>query len=181
MWVFDPTTYRHTVDDIKYGNNIIRVVEPLGGIGFLFYCHEGEDPTMNFREGGKIMPRVFMEKWREDCIPNQADKLERSPELLRTLVKNFLPNDWALVADGISTAIPTIITSELCGSEVIVLEDSATRETFLYNELGHLVIQPQGPTVVPSGIGRQNTEIQVNMEGGAPSINQQCTSLEEDI
>jgi hypothetical protein len=53
MWVFDPTIYRHTVDDIKYGNNIIRIVEPLGGIGFVFYCPEGEDPTMNFREGGK--------------------------------------------------------------------------------------------------------------------------------
>jgi hypothetical protein len=153
MWVFDPTTYRHTMDDIKYGNNIIRAVEPLGGIGFVFYCLEGEDPTMNFREVGKIMPPVFMEKWREDCIPNQADKLEHSPELLRILMKNFLPNDWALVADGISTAILTIITSEFCGSEVIVLEDSETRSTFLYNELGHLVIPPQGPTMVPSGIG----------------------------
>jgi hypothetical protein len=106
--------------------------------------------------------------------------LERSPELLRTLVKNFLLNDWALVADGISTAIPTIITSELCGSEVIVLEDSATRATFLYNELGHLVIQPQGPTVVPKRIGR-NTKIQVNMGGGAPPINRQRASLEEDV
>jgi hypothetical protein len=92
-----------------------------------------------------------------------------------------LPNDWALVADGISTAIPTIITSEFCGSEVIVLEDSATRAIFLYNELGHLVIQPQGPTVVPSEIGRRNTEIQVNMGGRAPSTNQPHTSLEEDI
>jgi hypothetical protein len=161
------------VDDIKYGNNIIRAVEPLEGIGFVFYCPEGEDPTMNFREGGQIMPRVFMEKWIEDCIPNQADKLERSPKLLKTLViqKNFLPNDWALVADGISTAIPTIITSEFCGSEVIVLKDSATRATFLYNELGHLIIPPQGPTVVLSEIGRRNTKIQVNMGGGASSTN----------
>jgi hypothetical protein len=42
-----------------------------------------------------------MEKWREDRTPNQADKLEHSPELLRILVKNFLPNDWALVVDEI--------------------------------------------------------------------------------
>jgi hypothetical protein len=149
----------------------------------VFYCPEGEDPTMNFREGGQIMPRVFMEKWIEDCIPNQADKLERSPKLLKTLViqKNFLPNDWALVADGISTAIPTIITSEFCGSEVIVLKDSATRATFLYNELGHLIIPPQGPTVVLSEIGRRNTKIQVNMGGGASSTNRWRASLEEDV
>jgi hypothetical protein len=96
-------------------------------------------------------------------------------------VKNFLPNDWALVADGISTTIPTIITSEFYGSKVIVLEDSATRATFLYNEVGHLVIPPQGPTVVPSGIRRRNTEIQVDMGGGAPSTNQRRTSPEEDV
>jgi hypothetical protein len=53
--------------------------------------------------------------------------------------------------------------------EVIVLEDSVVWATFLYNELGHLVVQPQGPTVVPSGIRRWNTETQVNMGGGAPS------------
>jgi hypothetical protein len=169
------------VDDIKYGNNIIRAMESLGGIGFVFYCPKGEDPTMNFREGGQIMPHVFMEKWRKDCIPNQADKLGRSPKLLKTLMKNFLPNEWALVADGISTAIPSIITSEFCRSEVIVLEDSATRATFLYNELGHLIIPPQGPTVVPSEIGRRNTEMQVNMGGGAPSTNRRRASLEEDV
>jgi hypothetical protein len=45
-------------------------------------------------------------------------------------MKNFLSNDWALVADGISTAIPTII-SEFCGSKVIVLEDLAAQATFL--------------------------------------------------
>jgi hypothetical protein len=45
MWVFDPATCRHTVDDIKYCNNIIRAVEPLGRIGFVFYCPKGEDPT----------------------------------------------------------------------------------------------------------------------------------------
>ena len=107
--------------------------------------------------------------------------MERSPKLLKSLVKNFLPNDWALVADRISIAIPIIITSEFCGSEVIVLEDLATRATFLYNELGHLVILPQGPVVVPSKIGRRNTKIQVNMGGGAPSTNQRCTILEEDV
>jgi hypothetical protein len=48
MWVFDPTTYRHTMDDIKYGNNIIRAIVPLGGIGFVFYCPEGEHSTMKF-------------------------------------------------------------------------------------------------------------------------------------
>jgi hypothetical protein len=97
--------------------------------------------------------------------------LEYSPELLRILGKNFLPVDWALVADGISTAISTIIISEFCGSEVIVLEDSAAWATFLYNELDHLLIQLQGPTMVPSGIGRRNTKIQVNMGGGSPTTN----------
>jgi hypothetical protein len=48
MWVYDPATHRRMVDDIKYGYNIIRVVEPLGGIGFIFYCPKDEDPTMNF-------------------------------------------------------------------------------------------------------------------------------------
>jgi hypothetical protein len=100
------------------------------------------------------MPRVFMEKWIEDCTLNQADKLERSPELLRTFVENFLLDNWALVVAGISTAIPTIITSEFYGLEVIVLEDSTIQAIFLYNELGHFVIQPQGPTVVSRGIGR---------------------------
>jgi hypothetical protein len=36
MWVFDPTTQRRTMDDIKYGNNIIRAVEPLGALDFCF-------------------------------------------------------------------------------------------------------------------------------------------------
>jgi hypothetical protein len=40
------------VDDIKYGNNIIRFVEPLKDIGFVFYCPEDEDPTINFCGGG---------------------------------------------------------------------------------------------------------------------------------
>ena len=68
------------------------------------------------------MPHVFIEKWIEDCTLNQVDKLECSPKLLRTFVKNFLPNNWALVVVGFSTAIPTIITSEFYGLEVIVLE-----------------------------------------------------------
>ena len=38
------------MDDIKYGNNIIRAVEPLEGIRIVFYCLEDEDPTMNFQE-----------------------------------------------------------------------------------------------------------------------------------
>jgi hypothetical protein len=71
--------------------------------------------------------------------------------------EEFFADDWALVADGISTAIPTIITSKFCESKVIVLEDSTTHATFSYNELGHLVIQLQGPTVVPKGIGQRNT------------------------
>ena len=100
------------------------------------------------------MPHIFMEKWKEDYTPNQANMLEHSLELLKTLMKIFLPNDWALVATRISTAIPAIIISEFCGSEVIVLEDSTAWATFLYNELGHLVIQPQGPIVVPSRIGQ---------------------------
>jgi hypothetical protein len=127
------------------------------------------------------MPRVFMEKWEENCTPNLADKLECFPELLRTLVKNFLPTDWALVADGISTAISTIIISEFCGSKVIVLEDSVARATFLYNELGHLLIQPQGSIVVPSGIGRRNIEIQTNIGGGAPTTNRRHARLEQDV
>jgi hypothetical protein len=61
------------------------------------------------------------------------------------------------VATGISTAIPAIITSEFCRSEAIVLEDSIAWATFLYNELDHLVILPQGPTMVPR-IGRWNIE-----------------------
>jgi hypothetical protein len=48
MWVFDPATHRHTMDDIKYGINTIRAVEPLGGIGFVLCCLEDEDSTMNF-------------------------------------------------------------------------------------------------------------------------------------
>jgi hypothetical protein len=67
-------------------------------------------------------------------------------------VKTFLSNDLALVANVISIAIPAIIMSEFCGSEVIALDNSAARGTFLYNELSHLVIQSQGPIVVPSEI-----------------------------
>jgi hypothetical protein len=48
MWVFYLLTHSHSVDDIKYGNNIIRFVEPLKDIGFVFYCPEDEDPTINF-------------------------------------------------------------------------------------------------------------------------------------
>ena len=60
MWVFEQATYRHTMDDIKYANNIIRTVKPLGRIGFVFYCPEGEDSIVKFREGGQTMPRVFI-------------------------------------------------------------------------------------------------------------------------
>jgi hypothetical protein len=49
-WVFDLTIHRCTMDDIKYGNNIIRAVEPLEGIRIVFYCPEDEDPMMNFQE-----------------------------------------------------------------------------------------------------------------------------------
>jgi hypothetical protein len=34
-----------------------------------------------------------------------------------------------------------------------VFEDSTTREIFLYGELGQLIIQSQGPTVVPNEVG----------------------------
>jgi hypothetical protein len=37
------------------------------------------------------------------------------------------------------------------------------------------------PTVVPSAIGRWNTETEVNMEGGAPSTNRRRASLKQDV
>jgi hypothetical protein len=67
--------------------------------------------------------------------------------------EDFFANEWALVACRISTAIPSIIGIEFLGSEVIVFEDSTTREIFLYGELGQLIIQSQGPTVVPNEVG----------------------------
>jgi hypothetical protein len=50
--------------------------------------------------------------------------------------EDFLSNEWVLIAFGISTIIPSTIGTKFFRSKVIVLDDSATRATFLYNELG---------------------------------------------
>jgi hypothetical protein len=42
-----------------------------------------------------------------------------------------------------------IITSKFFGLEVIVLDDFVTKATFFNNELGQIVIQLRGPTMVP--------------------------------
>jgi hypothetical protein len=156
------------MDDIKYGINTIRAVEPLGGIGFVLCCLEDEDSTMNFWDGGANHATCIYGEIDRRLYLQPGGQIRAFCRVVRILVKNFLPNDWTLVVDGISTAIPTIITSKFCGLEIIVLENSPAHAPFLYNELDHLVIQPQGPTVVPRGIGRHNTEIQVNMGGDAP-------------
>jgi hypothetical protein len=109
VWIFDSVIRNHSVNDIKYGSNIIKAIELLGDIGFVFYCSIEEDPMMNFWEGSHIMPRVFTERWKENHTPCQVDRLEYSPILLKTIVKTFLPNNEALVAFGISKAIPSIV------------------------------------------------------------------------
>jgi hypothetical protein len=73
-------------------------------------------------------------------FPYKADRLERFPALLKILIKTFPPNEYALMACRISTAILAIITTKFFGLEVILLEDPAARATFLYNELGQLDI-----------------------------------------
>jgi hypothetical protein len=52
------------------------------------------------------MPCVFMKKWEENHTPCQANKLKHSPILLKTIVKTFLSNKWAVVAYKIFTRIP---------------------------------------------------------------------------
>jgi hypothetical protein len=92
---------------------------------------------------------VFLEKWGQSHIHYQADKLKRSPKLLKTIVQTFLPNEQALVASRISAAIHAIIARKFFRLEVIALEDFATRTTFLYNKLSQLTIQSRGSTMVP--------------------------------
>jgi hypothetical protein len=62
VWIFDFVNCSHFVDDIKYGNNIIRAIEPLEDIAFLFYYLEEEDPIMNCQGGSHIMLGVFTKK-----------------------------------------------------------------------------------------------------------------------
>jgi hypothetical protein len=48
VWIFDSVICKHSVDDIKYGSKNIKATKPLEDIGFVFYCLEQKDPTMNF-------------------------------------------------------------------------------------------------------------------------------------
>jgi hypothetical protein len=82
-------------------------------------------------------------------------------------MKTFLPNDLALVAYRLSTAIPSIIGTEFFGSEIIVLKDSTTGITFLYNDLGQLVIRSQGPTVVLNKVEQRRTQVPESARRGA--------------
>jgi hypothetical protein len=54
---------------------------------------------MNFQGESQIMLRVFTEKWEENHTLCQANWLEHSLLLLKTIVKTFLPMNglWWLV------------------------------------------------------------------------------------
>jgi hypothetical protein len=61
------------------------------------------------------MPHIFTKKWEENHTLCRAHKLEHPLILLKTIVKTFLLNEWALVACGISIATPSIIGTEFFG------------------------------------------------------------------
>ena len=61
------------------------------------------------------------------------------------------------------------MATKFFGLEVILLEDPATRATFLYNELDQLDISFWGLTMISNKVGQHNIQVQENTRRGASS------------
>lgn len=82
-----------------------------------------------------VLPTLFIDSWTAGRVPSSVDKLERNPLELRRLVQSYLHPKWALVAFGITTSIPELLTGGFQGQKIVVLDQSQARTTFLYNTL----------------------------------------------
>jgi hypothetical protein len=89
----------------------------------------------NLRNGREKLPLAFTAMWNEDKMPQDVNRLERSPTELQRMVQAYLPEKWGLVALGITTSILDIVQQGFVGSQVIVLNGSPTWTRFLHNAL----------------------------------------------
>jgi hypothetical protein len=64
-----------------------------------------------------------------------ADTLERSPMELQRMVRAYLQPSWCLVAVSITTNVVDIVQDGFQGSQVIVVDWSPNRTSFLHNTL----------------------------------------------
>ena len=133
VWVFESGAISGYEHDLRHEGRVERAVQAIGGVAVVLAHASGSRASQNVRKGTGELPTVFMDSWTEARAPCTADPLERSPTELQRLVQMYLPEKWGLVVVGITTAIPDILQGDFVGSQIIVLDSSSTRTTFLRN------------------------------------------------
>lgn len=134
-WVFDIRSVESYLLHFTENERLKQTVQPMGDVVICMQHPVGTSAAPNYVSSNHPLPLVFQDVWSEVQEPSEVDPLERCPTELSRLVGPFQPRGWGLVACSISTAIPTIFQGEYQGSDIIVIDDSTERTTFLYNEL----------------------------------------------
>ena len=135
IWIFQSETVTTNVRNLVYGREVERRMQPIGDVGILMQFPKDSSATPNLRQSTENLPLAFFDMWNEERMPRAADRFERSPSELCRLVKAYLPEEWGLVALGITTAIADIMHDGFVDDQVIVLDSSPTRTRFVYNTL----------------------------------------------
>jgi hypothetical protein len=153
VWIFQPKTVPSSGQDLRYDGQVERAVQAIGGVAIVMEHLVGSRIVDNLRNGSKKLPLAFTDMWNEDKMPQDVDRLERSPTELQRMVQAYLPERWGLVAFGITTSILDIVQQGFVGSQFIVLDGSPARTRFLYNALRH-VFTTDMQVICSIGMGR---------------------------
>ena len=129
VWFFrDHTQEKGT--RVKHGGHMVGSYDPFADVVVISYKPQGTNPAENFVcvDGLYKNRTCFVEPDYAWTAPT-CDPLARSPELIEQILESYLPENWALVVQGLSVIVP-----ELQGSRVrriVVLEANPERESYV--------------------------------------------------
>ena len=129
LWFFrDHTQEKGT--RVKHGGHMVGSYDPFADVVVISYKPRGANPAENFVcVDGLYKNRTCFVELDYAWTASTCDPLARSPKLIEQTLESYLPENWALVVQGLSVIVP-----ELQGSRVrriVVLEANPKRESYV--------------------------------------------------
>jgi hypothetical protein len=91
VWIFQPKTVPSYEQDLRYDGQVERAIQAIGGVAIVIEHPTDSRIAGNLRNGREKLPLSFTDMWNEDRMPQDVDRLKRSPTELQRMVQAYLP------------------------------------------------------------------------------------------
>ena len=126
VWFFrDHTQEKGT--QVKHGEHMVGSYDPFANVVVISYKPRGANPVENFVCVDGLYKPDYV--WTAPT----CDPLARSSELIEQILESYLPENWALVVQGLSVIVPELQGSWAC---MIVVLEAKSRTQIIREAMG---------------------------------------------